>query len=380
MKKYLIILKKELICCFRDKRSLLLMLLPMLIIPLMLYASNQVMKNAEISIAENISISTSSKEELADFIEMLNLSGINVSVVDSDDPYDALKTSKSSLIIDKNENGYSIVYDMNSPKSATALSIITSCIEAQKNAYIINVFNQHGESIENLNEYTYVAQDVSTFDEADSNSYLAMLAPMMLIMFIATGASNMALDMFCGEKERGSLEGILATQVSRKSLYFAKVSAVFIFSCISAMISAAGYMISFGFDNSMMNGAGLKMSALQIFIFFAIMLSFALFSAAAISVLSVEAKTVKEGGLRTMLFSLIPSMLSALTMYIETGNINFAINFIPFINTIVTLKSIFLNVINPISVLVSVGTTLLYSIVLLIIGYKIMNSERILNK
>ena len=181
MKKYLIILKKELICCFRDKRSLLLMLVPILIIPLMLYASNQAIKNAEISIAENISISTSSKEELADFIEMLNLSGINVSVVDSDDPYDALKTSKSSLIIDKNENGYSIVYDMNSPKSATALSIITSCIEAQKNAYVISIFNQHGESIENLNEYTYIAQDVSTFDEADSNSYLAMLAPMMLI-------------------------------------------------------------------------------------------------------------------------------------------------------------------------------------------------------
>ena len=380
MKKYLIILKKELKVYLRDKRSLVAMLLPLLIIPLMLYASNQEIKNAESTVAKSISISTSSTEELADFISTLKLAEINVNAIESATPYDDLKTGKILLIIDKDETGYSIIFDQNSTKSAMALSVVTNIIEAQKEAYIFNIFNKYGESIENLNDYSYSYQDISAVDKSESSSFLALLAPTLLVMFIASGASSFAVDLFCGEKERGSLEAILATQVSRKSLYFAKVSTVFIFSCISAIISIMGYVVSFSFENSSMNGITLKMSPSQIIFFLLITLSFALFSAATISVLSVEAKTVKEGHLRTSLFSIVPSMLSIVTMYMQTGNMPFALNFVPFINTIAGLKSIFLNVIDPTNILIAICSTLLYSLVLLYIGYRVINSEKILNK
>lgn len=380
MKKYLVILKKELKSYFRDKRSLVMMLIPLLLFPVLIYASNQQAQSAQDAIADCISISTNSQENIAELVETLTLSGINVDIVQTENPYDELKTGKIALIIEKNAEGYAMVYDQNSAKSTMALGVITNCIETQKNAYILSIFNQCGESVDNLNNYAYNYQDVSAVDESESNSFLAILAPTMLIMFIASGASSVAVDLFCGEKERGSLEGILATQVSRKSLYFAKVSTVLVFSCISTIISVVGYMISFSFDNSMMYGTSLKMSILQIFSFLAITLSFALFSSATISVLSVEAKTVKEGNMRTSLFSIIPSMISIVTMYMETGNMNFGINLVPFINTIVALKSVFLDVIDPINILVSVSSTLIYSVVLLFVGYKIMNSEKILNK
>ena len=357
MKKYLIILKKELKVYLRDKRSLVAMLLPLLIIPLMLYASNQEIKNAENTVAKSISISTSSTEELADFISTLKLAEINVNAIESATPYDDLKTGKILLIIDKDETGYSIIFDQNSTKSAMALSVVTNIIEAQKEAYIFNIFNKYDESIENLNDYSYSYQDISAVDKSESSSFLSLLAPTLLVMFIASGASSFAVDLFCGEKERGSLEGILATQVSRKSLYFAKVSTVFILSCISAIISIMGYVVSFSFENSSMNGIILKMSPSQIIFFLLITLSFALFSAATISVLSVEAKTVKEGHLRTSLFSIVPSMLSIVTMYMQTGNMPFALNFVPFINTIAGLKSIFLNVIDPTNILIAICST-----------------------
>ena len=380
MKKYLIILKKELTVYLRDRRSLIAMLLPLLIFPLVLYASNQEIKNAENIVEESISISTSSSEELAGFISTLNLAGINVNAVESETPYDDLKTGKILLIVDKDAVGYSIIFDQNSAKSAMALSIVTNIIEAQKDAYVFTVFNKYGESIENLRDYSYNYQDVSAVDQSESNSFLAILAPTMLIMFIASGASSIAVDLFCGEKERGSLEGILATQVSRKSLYFAKVSTVLIFSCISTVISVLGYVISFSFDNSIMNGSSLKMSTSQILSFLVITLSFAIFSASTISFLAVEAKTVKEGHLRTSMFSIVPSMISIVSMYMQTGNMPFSINFIPFINTIIGLKSIFLNVIDPMNILITATSTLLYSVVLLILGYRVINSEKILSQ
>ena len=263
MKKYLVILKKELKSYFRDKRSLVMMLIPLLLFPVLIYASNQQAQSAQDAIADCISISTNSQENIAELVETLTLSGINVDIVQTENPYDELKTGKIALIIEKNAEGYAMVYDQNSAKSTMALGVITNCIETQKNAYILSIFNQCGESVDNLNNYAYNYQDVSAVDESESNSFLAILAPTMLIMFIASGASSVAVDLFCGEKERGSLEGILATQVSRKSLYFAKVSTVLVFSCISTIISVAGYMISFSFDNSMMYGTSLKMSPLQ---------------------------------------------------------------------------------------------------------------------
>ena len=192
MKKYLIILKKELKVYLRDKRSLVAMLLPLLIIPLMLYASNQEIKNAESTVAKSISISTSSTEELADFISTLKLAEINVNAIESATPYDDLKTGKILLIIDKDETGYSIIFDQNSTKSAMALSVVTNIIEAQKEAYIFNIFNKYGESIENLNDYSYSYQDISAVDKSESSSFLALLAPTLLVMFIASGASSFA--------------------------------------------------------------------------------------------------------------------------------------------------------------------------------------------
>ena len=380
MKQYLVILKKEFLNYFRDKRSIIMMLIPLLFFPLVLYATNIQTQNAEDSIADYIAISTNSQNEIADLVSTLNQSGIRVEINTSNTPYDELKTGNISMVINKDASGYNIIYNQTSIKSTLAMGVVTKCLDLQKDAYVYSIFNQYGENIDNLKEFSYQYQDVSTVDESDSNSLLATLAPMLLIMFIASGCSSVAVDLFCGEKERGSLESLLATQVNRKSLYLAKVTTVLIFSCFSTVISVLGYAISLVFDNSIFGNTNLNMSFEQVITLALIMISFALFASATMSFLSVEAKTMKEGTLRTSLFSIIPSMISMVTMYMETGNINASVNFVPFINTILSLKSVFMNVINPVNILITVGSMVTYSTVLLFAGYKILNSEKILNK
>ena len=380
MKQYLVILKKEFLNYFRDKRSIIMMLIPLLFFPLVLYATNIQTQNAEDSIADYIAISTNSQNEIADLVSTLNQSGIRVEINTSNTPYDELKTGNISMVINKDASGYNIIYNQTSIKSTLAVGVVTKCLDLQKDAYVYSIFNQYGENIDNLKEFSYQYQDVSTVDESDANSLLATLAPMLLIMFIASGCSSVAVDLFCGEKERGSLESLLATQVNRKSLYLAKVSTVLIFSCFSTVISVLGYAISLVFDNSIFGNTNLNMSFEQVITLALIMISFALFASATMSFLSVEAKTMKEGTLRTSLFSIIPSMISMVTMYMETGNINASVNFVPFINTILSLKSVFMNVINPVNILITVGSMVTYSTVLLFAGYKILNSEKILNK
>lgn len=382
MKKFWVVLKKELLDCFRDKRSLVMMILPLLIFPLLLTFYNEQIESADESLSEQLVLATNNEAGIAEVTDFLTFNDINVEVVKTDDAPTDLKAGKISLILNKDENGYHIIYDQNSIKSTKAINIIGSAIEANKMAHIYAVLNLYGESTEFLSDYNYTFEDVSASSEDGGNSLISILGPMLIVMFVATGGAGIALDLFCGEKERGSLEGILATQINRKPLYLAKTITVFIFVCFSALISVGGYIISFALNDEVMGTStkGIGLSTTQTLLFLLVTGIFAFFTAAIISMLSLSAKSVKEGSLRINLFTLIPTVVGGASMYMETGNISIATNFIPIINVINILKAIFINAVNTTHLLITMLSTSLYGIIFLVIGYRLINTEKVLSK
>ena len=380
MKKFWIVLKKEVIDCFRDKRSMVMMLLPLLFFPLLLTFYNYQIESADKNISKKIVLSTNNEEEIVDFIDMLNVSGLNVEVISVDDPIQELKKGNISFIVNNVGNSYSLIYDQNSIQSTKAISVVSAIIESNKMAMVYEIFNYYGESIEILSQYNYTLEDVSiSGNKSEANSLITILGPMMIVMFIATGGTGMALDIFCGEKERGSLEGILSTQINRKSLYLAKVITVFLFVCFSSLISVGGYLISFLINNQIAT-SGLGFSTQQIILFFIVVGVFAFFTATVISMLSLSAKTVKEGSLRINLFTLIPTIVGGISMYIEIGKIPLVTNFIPITNVINMLKAIFVDTISYTQLLITLFSTIMYGIIFLVGGYCLINSEKILDK
>ncbi|MBR6766091.1 MAG: hypothetical protein IKM06_06365, partial [Clostridia bacterium] len=81
MKKFLIILKKELLDCFRDKRSIVMMILPLLIFPLLLTFYNEQIESADESLAEQLVLATNDEAGIADVTHFLTLNDINVEIV-----------------------------------------------------------------------------------------------------------------------------------------------------------------------------------------------------------------------------------------------------------------------------------------------------------
>ncbi len=230
MIKFWIVLKKELVDCFRDKRSLVMMILPLLIFPLLLTFYNEQIESANESLAEQLVLATNDEAGIAEVTDFLIFNDVNVEVVKTDDATTDLKVGKISLILNKDENGYHIIYDQNSIKSTKAVNIVGSA------------------------------------------------------------------------------------------------------------------------------------------------------TAAIISMLSLSAKSVKEGSLRINLFTLIPTVIGGASMYMETGNISIATNFIPIINVINVLKAIFINAVNTTHLLITVLSTAVYGVVFLLVGYWLINSEKVLNK
>ena len=383
MRGFLTVLRKELRDCFRDKRSIVMMLLPLFIFPVLLTLYNQQIKAVDESFEERLSLTSETPNAMGELVELLISNGIEVVFVESEDPSVDLKAGKTSLILNKNADGYHIIYDQNSIKSTKAVNVVASVIEASKMNCIHSLLNLHGESVDILSQYNYSLNDVSANSDGGADVLISVLGPMLIVMFIATGGSGIALDLFCGEKERGALEGILSTQICRKPLFFAKVVTVFIFVCFSALISVGGYLITFAIDGVLsgdITKGAFELSGMQIFLFLVITAVFALFTATIISVLSLSAKTVKEGSLRISLFTLIPTVIGGVTMYIETGNVPLFMNMVPIINIVTALKAVFINAVDGVGLWLSVISTAVYGILFLFLGYSLINSERILDK
>ena len=380
MHNFMIVLKKELRDCFRDKRSLVMMLIPLLIYPLMFIAIDAQQTTADDTLAVEITFATNDEEMIAELVSALKATDLKVNVVKDGNAIDDLKSGRVMLIVDKDESGYQIVYDQASLKSSKAVGVVTAMIEAQKLEKISAVLNSHGESVDFLNEYNYAIQDSTSGTEDDGASALAMIAPMMIVLFIATGGTGFATDLFCGEKERGSLEALLSTQVSRKSLYFAKLVTTMIFGGIGVLISVSAYLLSYILTGEIDINSSSSFGASQILLILVVSISFSFFINAVVCALVISAKTVKEASLKTYLVTIIPSLLGSVTIFMETGNAPLSRSFVPVFNVLGALKSIVIDVVQPEQIIVTIFANIIYGVIFVFIGQKMMNSEKILSK
>ena len=71
---------------------------------------------------------------------------------------------------------------------------------------------------------------------------LGGLLPLLLVVLSASGAFFPALDLICGERERGTLETLLSWPVTRRDLFLGKL----LVACTAAAISVALHMTSLG--------------------------------------------------------------------------------------------------------------------------------------
>src|SRR5204863_6491180 len=71
----------------------------------------------------------------------------------------------------------------------------------------------------------------------DSMISLAALVPLILILMTITGAVYPAIDLTAGERERGTLEILVAAPVPRLGLLFAKYVSVLTVAVLTALVN-----------------------------------------------------------------------------------------------------------------------------------------------
>jgi sodium transport system permease protein len=139
--------------------------------------------------------------------------------------------------------------------------------------------------------------------EKVGGAVLGGLLPYFVILLCLTGAMYPAMDLTAGEKERGTIETLLCSPVSRTHLVIGKFLMVLTASIATAILAIASMALSFGAGKQMLLSItkGALDPALQITItlkglisIFFVVLPLAVFFSAALLALSLFAKSFKE--------------------------------------------------------------------------------------
>lgn len=198
-----------------------------------------------------------------------------------------------------------------------------------------------------VHPFSIVEQNVAP-PEKVGGAIFGGLIPYFVILLCLTGAMYPAMDLTAGEKERGTIETILCSPVSRTHLVLGKFLMVLTASIATGVLSVISMAVSFGVGKNMLLGLtnGTVDEAMQITItgkaivsIFFVVLPLAVFFSAALLALSLFAKSFKEAQSYISPLMIVLG-LPAIAALLPGVELNTALAFVPVLNTSLVSKEI----------------------------------------
>ena len=216
-------------------------------------------------------------------------------------------------------------------------------------------------------------------DERDVTSMIfSMLMPMLMMIFIFTGAMSVAPESIAGEKERGTFATLLVTPVSRAGVAVGKIFALSIISVLCGLSSFIGIMLSLP---KMMGGADVSANIYSVGDYFAllgIVVSSVLLIVAMISVISAFAKSVKEASAYVSPLMIVVVLLSVTCMFTDGAPASVWLYLIPLYNSVQAINAVFSFTAVALNLAVGMIANLVYTALLVWLLTAMFRSEKIM--
>lgn len=147
--------------------------------------------------------------------------------------------------------------------------------------------------------------------ESRRGQALAFL-PYLLILSAFLGGAYLVIDATAGERERQSLEPLLATPASRSTIMSGKIAAACLFGLLSLMLTLAMFKLSFQFAPSF--GITLDVSLWAIARILLVLLPIVLIGTCLLTLIAAGAKSVKEAQSYMSVLMLLPMLPTVMLM------------------------------------------------------------------
>lgn len=346
----LTILKKELARFFGDKRMVISILLPGLLIYVM-YSFMGTALTSQFS-GDGTDTYTISAVNLPDSIRaMAEPAGIVFDEIDASEVEDRQEAIAAQAdfpdalaVFPADFDEAVAAYEITSGEPAPAVEIYFNSVSANsQTAYQTLYALLDGYEAGLINKF-----DVNCgegFDLASDQDLTGMMfssmLPMLLMIFLFSGCLSVAPESIAGEKERGTIATLLVTPVKRSSIALGKILALSIIALLSGASSAIGTILALP---KLMGSAGeLSGDVYGIGDYLAlavVILSTVLVLVTLISLISAFAKSIKEASTLAMPLMILVMVLSITAMFgtVKTGLGYF---FIPLYNSVQCMSAIF---------------------------------------
>jgi ABC-2 type transport system permease protein/sodium transport system permease protein len=206
---------------------------------------------------------------------------------------------------------------------------------------------------------------------------LAALIPLILILTTVTGAVYPAIDLTAGERERGTLETLIAAPVPRAGLLLAKYVAVLTVALLTAIVNLVAMTItahSTGLSESLFGGG---MSGLVILKVLLLLALFAAFFSAILLAVTSYARSFKEAQayiIPLMLLCLVPGIICLTPSLVFTGWLAVT----PLVNIVILARDVLEGSVDPTLATAAVFSTVLYVVAAIALAARIFGTDAVL--
>lgn len=373
------ILKKEIREIFRDKKSLSMMLIIPIMIPVLILGmsalfQSQMSKSGDDYNKIGFAYDLSSEEET--LVNDMNIEAVYGS---EDELRGKLDSSDIYLYVTKEDNNYVLNTNVGSESGSYATSLMESYYANYKTLLQEEALTNIGQEANQI--LNIITLEVNDLGENNFYSmYIVGYAFLFIMMAITVSATYPATDTTAGEKERGTLETLLTFPIKSRDIIVGKLLGVTISSIITGVLSLVLALISFEVANNQFTiyeTSPITISGLSIIMSVIVIIAYSIFISGLCIAIASMCKTFKEAqsALTPLTFvAFFPGMIAFMVGIKSTA----ILSIIPFLNFSLVFNDISNGIINYMDILLMFVSTIVYIAIIIYCIIKQYRSEKVL--
>ncbi|HXH61273.1 MAG TPA: ABC transporter permease [Fimbriimonadaceae bacterium] len=394
MNRSIIILLKEIREMLRDRRVRnAAFVTPVFMIVIFIYLFGVIEQNVKSKRALPLAFVNAQSNQLSEAIRKAD----GVTVEDAKSVDEALQMRKDGAVLavvdfksdfDKTlasgDASVTIYYDSSEPLSSIAMSAVRETVNELNKSEAQAALKQHGLSTKLLEPITLTAKDIQK-KTGLAGSAIVGLIPYLIVLWAFYGGFSIVSDLVAGEKERGTLETLLVSPVTRRQVALGKFFSLAAICFASSMTTLVAVVVV-GFLNLPMTRAlfpnGLQISALSIIELLAILVPLVVFFAGILLSVSAYAKNTRESQTYLTLVSfliLLPAIFSQFIGFTGAQHATW-VRFTPVLNSAVAIREALLGTLGFTPFVAAVAVSVVLGLLMLKVSVWLFSREEILTR
>jgi sodium transport system permease protein len=318
----MIVARKELVDLFRDRKTVMLglFLMPLMFPALILGIGSLAERRARTQLESTLKLPVIGAEHAPNLLRFLHARNIEAQAPPNDPDADVRAQTYDAVLRIPPDFGehwrqsrsaqVELIYDSSRQDSEIPVQRVRAAIEQYSATLRVLRSIDRGLNPEVLQPVRVAQKDVST-PEARRGMLLAFL-PYLLIFSSFLGGAYLIIDVTAGERERQSLEPLLATPTSRTAIMSGKILASIAFGMLSVLLILAAFRVSFAFAPGPLRQVNLSLPVLLQLL--GVLLPMVLVGTTLLTLISASVKSVKEAQSYMSILMLLPIIPTLMLM------------------------------------------------------------------